>query len=476
MGTTTIGDHAVVLGGSVAGLLAARVLAERYLHVTVVERDLLPAAGGHRRGVPQGRHVHGLLPRGRELIEELFAGFTDELVAAGATTGDELAQGRWLFSGHRLARAASGRTSVFLSRPMLEGHLRARVRAVPTITIADGCDVLGLTSTADRERVTGVHVLDRDPLGTARTLTADLVLDATGRGSRTPVRLEQFGYKPPGQERVEIGVCYASRNFRLRPDALEGDRLILCGGTVEHPHGGALSVQENGRHIVSVAGMLGEPPPTELTAFRTFAASMPFPDIADAIHDAEPIGEPATYRYQANQRHRYERLRRFPAGLMVLGDAVCSFNPIYGQGMTVAALQAHALRALLANGQCPSPAQYFRAIAKVIDPAWEMTTGADLANPGVVGKRTPAVRLANAYIPRLHAAAATDPALAAAFTRVSGLIDRPQALMRPDRLLRVLTATRRRQRNRPADLREVRRSSTGTSSEPSAHAPEAGVR
>jgi 2-polyprenyl-6-methoxyphenol hydroxylase-like FAD-dependent oxidoreductase len=439
MGTTTIGDHAVVLGGSMAGLLAARVLSESYVRVTVVERDLLPVAAGHRRGVPQGRHVHALRARGRELIEELFEGFTDELVAGGAEIGDELAQARWLFSGQRLARTTTGRTVLSLSRPMLEGHLRARVRAIRTVTIIDGYDVLGLTSTPDRHRITGVHVLDRSPGSTARTLAADLVLDATGRASRTPIWLEQLGYPPPQQERVEIGVCYASRIFRLRPDALHGDQAILCGGTPEQPHGGALSVQENGQHIVSMASFLGEQPPTELAAFRAFAANMLFPDIADAIRDADPIGEPATLRYQANQRHRYERLPRFPDGLLVLGDAVCSVNPIYGQGMTMAALQVHALRALLADGQCPIPEQYFPKIAEVIDPAWQMTIGADLANPGVAGKRTVAVRLANAYLPRLHAAAATDPALTAAFARVTGLIDPPQTLMRPDRLLRVLT-------------------------------------
>ena len=147
MGTMTIADHAVVLGGSMAGLLAARVLAESYGRVTVVERDLLPAAAGHRRGVPQGRHVHALRARGRELIEELFEGFTDELVAGGAEIGDELAQARWLFSGQRLARTTTGRTVLSLSRPMLEGHLRARVRAIRTVTVIDGCDVLGLTST-----------------------------------------------------------------------------------------------------------------------------------------------------------------------------------------------------------------------------------------------------------------------------------------------------------------------------------------
>lgn len=200
-------------------------------------------------------------------------------------------------------------------------------------------------------------------------------------------------------------------------------------------------MQENGHHIVTIGGVLGERPPTELTAFRAYAAHMPFPDIADAIHDAEPVGEPATFRYQANQRRHYERMSRFPDGLLVLGDAVCSLNPVYGQGMTVAALQANALRTLLATGLPPEPSRYFRQVAAVIRPAWDMTTGADLSNPRVAGRRTPAVRLAHAYIPRFHAAAATDPALTKAFARVAGLIDPPQALMRPDRLLRVLAST-----------------------------------
>lgn len=446
MGTTMVGDHAVVLGGSVAGLLAARVLSEHYARVTVVERDLLQAAGGHRRGVPQGRHVHGLPPRGGALLDELFAGFTEELVVAGAETGDELADTRWLVSGRRLARVAGGTRAVYASRPMLEGHLRARVRAIPTVTITDGCDALGLTTTAGRDRVTGVHLLDRAAGSTATTVAADLVVDATGRGSRTPVWLTELGYPRPAQDRVEIGVCYASRTFRLRPDALGGDRLILCAGTADHPRGGALAAQEHGRYIVSVAGMLGEQPPTELAAFREFAASMPFPDIADAIRDADPLDEPATFRVQANLRNRYERLRRFPTGLLVIGDAVCSFNPTYGQGMTAAALQAAALSDLLATGQPPRPLRYFRRIARVVDVPWDIAVGGDLANPAVVGKRTIRVRVVNAYIARLHAAAATDPALSLAFTRVSGMTDPPQALMRPDRVLKVLTAGRPRWR------------------------------
>ena len=169
---------------------------------------------------------------------------------------------------------------------------------------------------------------------------------------------------------------------------------------------------------------------------------MAFPDIADAIRGAEALDPPATFRYRANTRHRYERLRRLPAGLLALGDAVCSFNPVYGQGMTVAAMQAHALRAHLAERPAIDPLRYFGHIAKVISVPWDMTIGADLANPGVIGKRTPTVRMINAYIRQLHAAS-TDPALAVAFTRVSGLAAPPQSLLRPDRLVRVIAGNYR---------------------------------
>lgn len=136
--TTTIGDHAVVLGGSMAGLLAARVLSEHYAQVTVVERDMLPAAGGHRRGVPQSRHVHGILPRGRELLDKLFSGLTAELVGAGALTGDSLGCVRWLLSGHRLAQTTSGSNGLLVSRPLLEDQIRARTRGISAVTIRDG--------------------------------------------------------------------------------------------------------------------------------------------------------------------------------------------------------------------------------------------------------------------------------------------------------------------------------------------------
>jgi 2-polyprenyl-6-methoxyphenol hydroxylase-like FAD-dependent oxidoreductase len=430
-------SQAVVLGASMAGLLAARVLADRFERVVVIERDVLPPAGTHRRGVPQGRHLHGLHPRGQEIIEELFPGFTASLTASGAVSGDILGDARWQLSGHQLRKADIGLPGVLASRPFLEGHVRAMVQALPAVRFLEDCAVSGLAVTEDKQTVTGVQV--RGPAaGAPAHVPAGLVVDATGRGSRTPVWLAGFGYHPPAQERVEVGLGYATRIYRLRPGAMDGDLLILTAGTPANPRAGFLAATEGGRHMLTIAGMGGSYPPTDPAGFGAFVAALPSGDIAAAIAGAEPLDDPVPFRFPASVRHRYERLTAFPAGLLVIGDAVCSFNPVYGQGMTVAAAQAMILRGLLARRTVPDARGYFRAIAAPIDVAWDIAVGADLAFPQVPGRRSAKVRLVNAYMPRLHAAAARDEALAAALVRVIGLKDRPEGLLRPDRVLRVL--------------------------------------
>jgi 2-polyprenyl-6-methoxyphenol hydroxylase-like FAD-dependent oxidoreductase len=413
------------------------VLSERFEQVVVIERDVLPRPGEHRRGVPHGRHLHGLHPRGREILEELFPGFTASLTASGAVSGDVLGDSRWQLSGHQLRKAQIGLPGLLASRPFLEGHLREMVRRLPGVRFLEDCSVSGLTVTEDKQKVTGVQV--RGPGGgPLAQVAADLVVDATGRGSRTPVWLAELGYQAPAQERVEIGLGYATRTYRLRSGAMGGDRLILTAGTPANPRGGFLAATEGGRHMVTIAGICGDYPPTDPPGFDDFVAGLPSADIAAAIAGAEPLDDPVPFRFPASVRHRYERLTSFPVGLLVIGDAVCSFNPVYGQGMTVAAAQAMTMRKLLAGHAGPDARRYFRAIAATIDVAWDIAVGADLAFPQVPGKRSAKVRLVNAYLPRLHAAAAHDQALAAALVRVIGLKGRPEGLLRPDRVLRVL--------------------------------------
>jgi 2-polyprenyl-6-methoxyphenol hydroxylase-like FAD-dependent oxidoreductase len=433
----TSSDQVVVLGASMAGLLAARVLSERFERVVVIERDPLPPIGEHRRGVPHGRHLHGLHPRGREILDELFPGFTGTLTASGAVGCDVLGDLRWQLSGHQLRQARIGLPALFASRPFLEGHVREMVQRLPGVRILDQHSIRGLTVTPDRRRITGVEVRPAGG-GAPDQVAASLVVDATGRGSRTPVWLGELGYPRPAQDRVEIGLGYATRTYVLRPGAMNGDQMILTGATPANPRGGVLAVMEGGRHILTVVGICGDHPPTDPSAFDEFVAALPSADIAAAIAGARPLDDPVPFRFPASVRHRYERLVRFPAGLLVIGDAVCSFNPVYGQGITVAATQAMTLRRLLTRDGVPDARRYFRAIAAAIDVPWDIAVGADLAFPQVPGKRSAKVRLVNAYLPRLHAAAARDGALAAALVRVIGLKDRPQTLLRPDRALRVL--------------------------------------
>ena len=433
----TNSNQAVVLGASIAGLLAARVLSERFERVVVIERDVLPPAGKHRQGVPHGRHLHGLHPRGREILEELFPGFTASLAASGAVRGDVLGNVRWQLSGHQLRQAQIGLPGLLASRPFLEGHIRAMVQSLPGVRFLEDCSVCGLTTAEDKQTITGVQVRGPDG-GPPAQVTGSLVVDATGRGSRTPVWLAELGYQPPEQERVEIGLGYATRTYRLRPGAMGSDQLILTAGTPAKPRAGFLSAIEEDRHILTIAGICGDHPPTDPQGFDDFVARLPSADIAAAIAGAGPLDDPVPFRFPASVRHRYERLTSFPAGLLVIGDAVCSFNPVYGQGMTVAATEAMTLRGLQGRRPVPDARRYFRAITTAIDAAWDIAVAADLAFPQVPGRRSAKVRLVNAYLPRLHAAAAHDQALAASVVRVIGLKDRPEGLLRPDRVLRVL--------------------------------------
>jgi len=437
----TIGEHAVVIGGSVAGLLAARALTDAYERVTVVERDELAEGVGPRRSVPQGRHAHALLPHGQACLERLLPGFSGELVSAGAAECAALEQMRFIVGGHELARAATGAGSIFASRPFIEGHVRRRVRALPAVEAIDRCDVLGLTTEAGR--VAGVRILRRADGSAEEVLAADLVVAATGRDARVPAWLEGLGHPRPTEERLAVGVAYASRRLRLPPGSLGDDGMVLIGAVPDRPRCLFLFSQEHGGWILSVGGYGPEHrPPTDLDGHTAFAATVAPPDVVEAIAAAEPLDEPVAHAFPASVRRRYERLRSFPEGLLVVGDAICSFNPTYGQGMTVAAAEAVALHECLEDGPRDLARRFFAAAAAPVDHAWTLSTGADLALPAVAAPRPRMVRILNAYMRRLHATAAGDPLVAAAFIAVIGMREPPPTLLRPAIARRVLRGPR----------------------------------
>jgi len=439
----------VVIGGSMAGLVAARALAAAYAEVMVIDRDRLPEAPEHRRGVPQAHHAHALLARGQQEFEELFPGVTAALAARGAPTGDMLRDAILHFGGHRLPRATSGIVLVSASRILLEDEVRRRVRALPGVTFAPPSDVAGLTTTPGGERVTGVRVLPRTAGSAAEVLHAHLVVDATGRGSRAPAWLDALGFARPDEDRLPIDLHYTSRRYRLGAGALGGSLATVQAPTPANPRAGVLARLEEDQWLITLAGVLGDRPPTDPDGFLAFARSLPFPDIFEAIRDSEPLDDPRSFGFPASVRRRYERLARLPEGFLPLGDSLCSFNPVYGQGMTVAALQARVLLRHVRRARPFRTRRILRDFARVLDAPWKMARGADLSLPGVPGPRPWPQRVMARYIARLHSAAVHDERVATAFLRVSGMLDEPPALLRPGVALRVLRAGRVPVRARP---------------------------
>jgi 2-polyprenyl-6-methoxyphenol hydroxylase-like FAD-dependent oxidoreductase len=446
-------QHAIVVGASMAGLLAARVLADEFDRVTLVERDRLSAAADNRRGVPQGRHVHTLLPGGADIIDELFPGLLNELVEAGAPKLGDYTRLHFQPDGvHRLTLPSGELQSRLVelglfepvhqpSRPLLETAVRGRLRALANVEILDGCAFAGLMTSTRRDRVTAARVV-RHGATTEQVLTADLVIDATGRGSRTPTRLAEIGYDRPVEDEVVIDMRYASRLIRLEPGMVP-EQLTLIGPTPQRPRGMGLFAYENDTWLFTVSGYAGHHPAADYPSMVEFAAPFTPPHMVAALRTAEPLTDVSTFRFRANLRRRYDRMRHFPRGLLVIGDAMCSFNPIYGQGMSVAAKQAMVLRECLRRGDRHLARRFFRSAAKPIDIAWRMAVGSDLTLPQVQGPRPPAVRLVNAYIHRVLVAAEHDPIVAMRFLRVSAFLDKPPRLMTPQIVARVIAANRR---------------------------------
>ena len=443
-------SHAVVIGGSIAGLLAARVLSDHFGRVTLVERDRFPEGAIPRKGLPQARHLHVLLARGRLTMEQLFPGIGEELTAAGAEVidaGDDIA---WLTPAGWGARFRSGICSFACSRPLLDFHLRRRVSAIGTLTVVENTEVVGLRLAADGARVAGVMIDERGVAAAApgeRVLEADLVVDAGGRGSRTPEWLASLGFDRPEETVVNAHLGYASRIY-ARPPAAPADWkcLYVQAAPPGRTRGGVAFAIEGGRWIVTLGGIGGDYPPIEEGGFLEFMRSLESRALFEAVTGAEPMSPIVGFRATENRWRHYERLSRRPEGLLVMGDAACTFNPVYGQGMTMAALAALALGESLDDRRAQRDgtltglaARFQRALAQLNKGPWLLATSEDFRSPWVDGARPGlSSRLMHHYLDRLVARTTHDKDLRKVFLGVLHMIEMPKALFRPGILIRVL--------------------------------------
>ncbi|WP_206428638.1 FAD-dependent oxidoreductase [Mycolicibacterium stellerae] len=438
-------DRAVVLGASMGGLLAARVLADYFRVVTVVERDVLPRAPMNRRGVPQDRHPHVLLGKGVQIVGELFPGFFDQLVTDGAVKWDDGDLSRFwsTFGGHLMVRSATvpdptSLVDYHVSRPLLEFSVRKAVRAIPNVEFLEGHGVVGLTADPDANRITGARLARQGDDGET-LLTADLIIDATGRGSRAPVFLEEFGYVRPPVEELEMRIAYATMPVRVPPGMLR-ELVLAVNPVASRPTTFAMFAVENDTYLVLGGTLGGQQPPADRAELLDFIAEFAPRHALAAIRAGEPLGDVVHHRIPSNRWRRYDRLARTPDGLLVFGDAVCSFNPIYGQGMTIAAAEAEALGKCLSVGDLDLPRRFFGESAKAIQVAWRTAVGSDLALPQVKGRRPLSTRIINTYMDAVLTATETDPAVAQQFFRVAWMLDAPARLFKPSIVLRIAKA------------------------------------
>lgn len=433
-------SRAVVIGGSMAGLVAARVLAERVGQVSIIDRDTLPLTAVNRTAVPQGRHAHGLLAAGERILRDLFPGLMEELVEGGAqaVTMDDARW--WQMNGYR-THAPGAPDGTLFSRPLLEAVVRQRVAQLPNVSFHRAA-AAGLEYRD--ARVIGVHVVGDDG---AAIVPADLAVDCSGRGSRAARWLTDIGYPEPAVARVQVDVRYASRLYRRTP-GLRADHswYVTIGDPACSKRVGVAFPIEGDRWIVTLAGSHGDHPPTDDEGYLAWARTLPTGDIADLIRDEEPLGQIVTHRLPSSQWRHFEKLPSHPTGFVALGDSVCSFNPIYGQGMSSAAQQAVALGRAIDRHEIDGagiPRAFYRAAAKIIANPWAIAAGADFAFPETTGPKPPMTDVINRYVAKAIVAAQHDGVVATAMWEVQNLLSPPQSLMRPTVVARVVRAARR---------------------------------
>jgi 2-polyprenyl-6-methoxyphenol hydroxylase-like FAD-dependent oxidoreductase len=431
-------SSAVVLGASISGLLAARALSGHFERVTIVERDVLPEGEELRKGVPQAAHAHGLLVSGYHVMDEYFPGMMEELEARGAPRGDIVGDFLWFQYGRWKLRHNSGLRGILVSRPCLEAAVRRRVKALGNVTFLEGADGVRLTFDAASGRVTRLVVRPRDS-SVEETLNTDLIVDASGRGSQSPKWLEELAFGRPEEVSVKVNLGYATRIFERRPgDFFNSIGGIIAGTPPAGTRAGGVLAAEDNRWVVTLGGTVGDYPPTNEDSWVAFAASLPVSAIYELVTSARPLSDIVSYRFRANQRRLYEQMKRFPTGYLVTGDAVCSFNPIYGQGMSVAALEAKALDECLVTGLDGLWRRFYVRARKIVDIPWAIATGEDFRFPQVEGQRPPGSRLLNRYLERVHAIASKDQTVCRKFFDVLNLLAPPSSLMSPRVAWRVL--------------------------------------
>lgn len=442
-------SHALVIGGGIAGLLAARVLADHFEQVTIIERDHFPDVPQHRQGVPQSTHCHVLLVQGRIILEQLFPGIKEKLSQNDALEMDWTQDIRWLLLGNWTPRFASGLRSYTCTRNLLETIIREFLTEEKKIKFLQGYQVTSLLSSEDNRTVKGVRV--RSVQEQETEILAQFILDASGRGSNATQWLQSLGYERPQETIVKSFLGYSTRWYRFPVHRDQDYKLFyLMPQAPNFSRGAVMQNVEQDRWLVTLIGVGRDYPPTDEADFLEFTRHLQSLEVYEAIKDAEPLSPIYGYRRTENRWYHYEWLSHLPENFVLLGDAVCAFNPVYGQGMSNAALSAITLSECLKQ---PTLSEGFslhfqKKLAKVNKNAWLIATGDDFRWPTTEGGNPNFInRLMQRYLDRVILATRDNPQVYQALLEVLHLLKSPSSLFQAQILFQALmprkTETRR---------------------------------
>lgn len=432
---------AIVIGASLTGMLTAHVLARRFERVILLERGDAVAGVEPRRGVPQERHVHMLLQRGKRVLEELLPGFTAELKRRGAVVADASRDVHLYHRGRWKRRFTTGIETDYCTRGLIDAVIRERVTANPRIALRSGVRITGLLRHDDRFAVAGVSAIVG---GKPQELRGDLVIDASGRGSQSSNWLVELGCPPVRTSEVTTRLGYGTQLFEKRPEYDDAWKaLLVMPAAPATRRMGVLTPIEGDRWMVTTGGWLGECPGASDAEFLSFLRTLPDPALHDVIRGARPLSDVSIYRIPGSIRRHFEEIAAWPGRFLVIGDAVCSLNPIYGQGMTVSALEVEAvaagLDALLDDGASAQATRALqRRITAQVELPWQMAEAEDLRYPEVPGARGWKLKLRHAYTGMVADASAIDAVVCKRLLEVINLVTPPEQLVTPAFQARVL--------------------------------------
>ncbi|WP_211830250.1 FAD-dependent oxidoreductase [Kistimonas asteriae] len=440
-------QRAVVIGGSVAGLVAAKAIAPFFEEVILLEKDTLNDENGLHKGVGQGAHAHVLLPSGVELLKQLLDLPSIDLEAFGLVPADTASELKWFQFGVWKTRFHSGIDMGWCYRSRFEWQVRQSVLAVDNIRIESPARVTGLFMSASGHHVAGVcyKVPGSENADITHKLAAELVIDASGRGTHTPRWLENAGIARVVQDEISVQVAYTTRRFRFPPavsDALDWKVLSIYAEPPNDRRGGLIYPIGSNEWMATLVGGGGEVAPMALDGYLDFAQSLPQPDIYRVLKQAIPVGEPCSYRCPGSLWRRYDRMEQWPGHFVVIGDAVCSFNPIYGQGITAALKDVQALRSVLekstADLSASSMMQLQKMIARGKAVPWHMAACPDFIYPETRGKRPLCLGMTNGYLKALMKLAGRDRVVHQRFIEVFTYLKSPLVLLAPGIMVKVL--------------------------------------